>query len=138
LEKIIKEGNMNHKAVFSILILLAPLLVSGCGTHENTQDEDRQELDQLAAQIDGIVGDATCDDISDCRMIEFGTKPCGGPWGYLVYSIKETDTTFLAYKVAKYNGMDDAYNKKWGILSDCVMAPMPKLANHDGHCVGEY
>ena len=51
----------------------------------------------------------------------------------------DTDTLLLAEKVDTYNKKDDAFNKRWGILSDCTIAPMPKeLICENGHCVGVY
>ena len=43
-------------------------------------------IDKLASEIYEIVASAECSDDAGCDYIAFGSKPCGGPWGYLVYS----------------------------------------------------
>ena len=121
------------------LLFILALIISSCGMHENTQEEDERELESLANKINDIIGDASCNDSTDCRAIAFGSKPCGGPWSYLVYSIVDTDTILLAVDVDLYNSMEVNYNEKWGINSDCMVVPPPsRLVCEDGHCAAEY
>ena len=134
---------MRGNKVLINLSLLLILLYSGCGVQdnlkENSQDEDRQELNFLASEIYNIIGDALSNDPADCRMIAFGSKPCGGPLGYLVYSINDTDTLLLVAKVELYNLKQEAHNNKWGINSDCMfVGPPDSLICEDGHCVAVY
>jgi hypothetical protein len=128
---------MYNKKFILFLSLILFLLCSGCGVHENTQEEDQQELEALADKINDIVGDASCNDVGDCRTIAFGSKPCGGPWSYLVYSIIDTDTLLLSARVELYNSEEAAYNRKWGIASDCMVVPPPRLICEDGHCTAD-
>ena len=42
-----------------------------------------------------LIGDAACDDDSQCRTIAVGAKGCGGPEYYLAWSTRRTDTAAL-------------------------------------------
>ena len=130
---------MRYKNMTIGLLFILALIISSCGMHENTKEEDERELESLANKINDIIGDASCNDSTDCRAIDFGSKPCGGPWSYLVYSVIDTDTIPLAVDVDLYNSMEVNYNEKWGINSDCMVVPPPsRLVCEDGHCAAEY
>jgi hypothetical protein len=48
-----------------------------------------------ARAISALIGDAACDDDSQCRTLAVGAKPCGGPEYYLAWSTKRTDAAAL-------------------------------------------
>ncbi|MCP4706166.1 MAG: hypothetical protein GY865_16325 [candidate division Zixibacteria bacterium] len=129
---------MRHNITAIFLSLLLILLLSACGTHENTQDEDLMELNSLYSQIENIIGDAASDDPANCRVIGIGAKPCGGHWKYKVYSVQDTDTLLLSAIVELHYQKEKAFNHKWGICSDCMAVGPPRLACEDGHCVPVY
>ena len=124
---------MRFKRLWSCIgILLIPL---GCVEEESQQDAEAQ-LRAMRAKIEARVGIPTCSDSGDCALIAFGSKPCGGPWTYLVYSRATTDTGALAARVREYNDMEDRYNHKYPVISDCSVPPVPRLACDNGICVG--
>ena len=51
-----------------------------------TQETEEQELALLKNEIEDLANASVCDDAFECKFIAFGSKPCGGPWSYLVYS----------------------------------------------------
>jgi hypothetical protein len=53
-----------------------------------------------------------------------GAKPCGGPWGYLPYK-KSNKQCFLKV-LERYNQQSQVYNKKYQIVSNCMVDPEPK------------
>jgi len=46
-------------------------------------------------KITDLIGDAACDNDSQCRTIPIGAKACGGPEYYLAWSTKRTDAAEL-------------------------------------------
>lgn len=114
------------------------LLSISCSSNENTQKEDKLELETLAHEITSLAESATCNEENECKYIAFGSKPCGGPWSYLVYSTSINTTLFLE-KVENYNQLENTYNLKWGINSDCsVVNPPISLKCIDGKCIANY
>ncbi len=125
------------KHPFKTIALLA--IVLGCTNDtETTQEEELQALNLLSEDIEQLISEGICSENSDCDFIDFGSKPCGGPWSFLVYSTS-IDVALLQQKVAIYNNQENAYNLRWGIISDCSFAlPPEEVRCVDGECVGIY
>ncbi len=121
------------KNIFKTIAIMA--IVFGCANKSViSQENERQHLAKLKLEIEQLVAEGTCSNEKECDFIAFGSKPCGGSWSYLVYSTT-IDVKLLKEKVAIYNSKEHAFNKKWGIASDCMMvAPPFKLECVDGIC----
>ena len=117
------------------------VLLSSCSTSDDQTKQKAEEIriiDELGNEIRTLVDSSVCNNETDCAYIAFGSKPCGGPWSYLVYSTS-IDVDLLKSKVEQYNKMEDEYNKKHGIGSDCaVVLPPSSLKCENGKCVGVY
>ncbi|MDG1730106.1 MAG: hypothetical protein P8K68_00050 [Algibacter sp.] len=103
-----------------------------------TQENEQQELSVLKAEIENLARASICGDTFECKFIAFGSKPCGGPWGYLVYSTS-IDTEALKKKVDTYNSKEASFNTRWDIVSDCAVANPPVSVNCENNaCVAVY
>ena len=120
------------------LILLLFLFigsVSGCEQQENEQEITAKNLEKQLAGIHAVIDAGSCSETGECRFLAYGSKACGGPQGYLIFSDR-IDVDALTKKVEEYSKAEDAYNKKFGIISDCMLAAPPeKLSCEDGKCV---
>ncbi|MDX1430731.1 MAG: hypothetical protein R3282_10600 [Rhodothermales bacterium] len=105
-----------------------------CNSGGGASDDDLQKLE---AEIMELIGDAEASDLQFCHAIAFGSKPCGGPWRYLVYSSEHTDSTLLRSKVDRYNRLQAEINREQGLVSDCALAVKPTVGYADGRCVAE-
>lgn len=121
--------------IYSFLILILSI---NCSNNENTLQEDKLELEALANEITSLADNSVCNQNNECKYVAFGSKPCGGPWSYLVYSTS-IDTVLLLEKVDYYNQLEKAYNVKWEIISDCSVATPPiSLECLDEKCIANY
>ena len=123
-----------------ISLSLIFLFAVGCSLEESTknQDSDLKALTNLGNEINVLVESSVCTDETECAFIAFGTKPCGGPWGYLVYS-NSIDTDELIAKVERFNQMQHTYNLRYNITSDCsVVLPPDALICEDNKCKAVY
>ena len=123
-----------------ISLSLIFLFAVGCSLEESTknQDSDLIALTNLGNEINVLVESSVCTDETECAFIAFGTKPCGGPWGYLVYS-NSIDTDDLIAKVERFNQMQNTYNLRYNITSDCsVVLPPDALICEDNKCKAVY
>lgn len=103
-----------------------------------TQETEQQELAALKTEIENLANTSFCGDAFECKFIAFGSKPCGGPWGYLVYSTS-IDTEELENRVERYNREEAIYNTEWGITSDCAVNNPPESMNCENNaCVAVY
>jgi hypothetical protein len=76
-------------------------------------------------------------DVSSCRTIAFGSKACGGPQSYIVYSVETTNEEKLRSLVETYNAEEKARNQQTGAVSDCSLVQPPELDLIAGHCVAK-
>jgi hypothetical protein len=88
-------------------------------------EENIAYLEEYKLTIESMAAASICNENFECRYIAFGSKPCGGPWEFLVYSTS-IDTLALTNAVADYNQMEANYNINCGAISDCS-APIPPV-----------
>ena len=120
------------------IILSAVLLLVGCEEPEPTRESDRAALDVQREEIVTFANSCQCTSNSECAYIGLGSKPCGGPWGYIAYSTC-VDTQILYMMIDTYNRDEEAYNQRWGIISDCMVVPAPdSVGCLNGVCVKYY
>lgn len=96
--------------------------------------EENPDLSQMRAEILAMIGDANADDVSQCRVVGFGHKPCGGPAEYIAYSVSSSHETILQQKINRYNAAAEAENMRLGRMSDCAIVPKPAVSLIDGQC----
>jgi hypothetical protein len=103
-------------------------------TAPTDQSFDLVTLQQERQLILNYIAIFSCNDASSCNSIAFGSKACGGPKEYLVYP-STVDLEYLTEKVNNYNAMENSYNVKYNVVSDC-MAVMPpqNIGCVDGVC----
>lgn len=125
------------KNISKTIVLLT--IVFGCtSTTELGKEDDLAELYNLKEEIELLVDSGVCSENSGCNYIAFGSKACGGPKTYLVFSTS-INVELLQQKVATYNALENSFNKKWGIISDCsVVLPPTSVKCINGKCVAVY
>ena len=120
-----------------MVAVLACMAVLAACNDEETLDEpaDRARLAKMETEIDELIGEATCKDAKECRVMAFGAKPCGGPWSYKVFSMSSVDSTALADQVDDYNKFNQTLNDRYGWMSDCAVVMPPNVDCVEGRCV---
>ncbi len=123
--------------MISLTSLSLLLLLSTFGDMEKPgPDLQDKSIEEIAILINHEVGNAEADDVGQCNIIPIGVKPAGGPWGFLVYSSKNTDTEYLKTLVERYNKLDSERNIEEGGLSTGDYALEPELEIVRGECRG--
>ncbi len=120
----------------ALIMLFAGCQLAGPGVRDDDGNAapPSDDLETLEAQIIELIGDAEASTIGQCAFIPFGSKPCGGPWRYLVYSTQTTNEATLEQYVARYNELDDARNRQEGLVSDCSLVGPPEIMLEGGQC----
>jgi hypothetical protein len=99
-----------------------------------TQDGGRQaELNDMIKEEIGT-SPPSASETSQCDSIGFGSRPCGGPSSYLVYSTANTNEPRLKELVSEFNQLDKKRNEELGFASICSIELKPKLGLVDGVC----
>ena len=112
-----------------ILLLFAcdetePPECSGFASCLPTEEMMQADLDSLKEDILTLVKSGSCMENGACTFIGLGSKPCGGPWEYLIFSTS-VDTATLFTLVNHYNSTEEKLNEAYGRGSDCAIAPAP-------------
>lgn len=130
------------KSIFKIILVPLCLFLFSTQCEDDgpprNQDNDQQELVLLKTEIENLANTSVCGDTFECKYIGLGTKPCGGPWSYLVYSTS-INTEQLESLVESYNNKETDYNINWNIASDCaIINPPTSITCENNTCVAVF
>ena len=87
--------------------------------------EESNEMEYLKAEIITLADSEKCTNPADWKTVGLGVKACGGPVTYIAYSNKIDEKAFQD-KVASYNQKSAGYNKKYNLMSDCMLVMQPE------------
>jgi len=103
-----------------------------------TKEQEQQELATLKQAIENLAKTAVCNENTACKFIALGSKPCGGPWSYLIYSAS-INVDELENLVENYNQKEALFNTKYGVISDCsFLMPPNGLGCENNTCIPIY
>lgn len=110
----------------TIIILLTCLTFLSCSNDNKalSQEQEAQQLSEMFAEIKALASSESCDEASAWTFTSYGSKACGGPIGYIAYS-QNIDTELFLQKVEEHRTAQQAFNEKWGIISDCSVPQEP-------------
>lgn len=139
LASLLKDLHMKTLLIFLISSLFLVLSATRCDHQDNLNcDEKRQTLNEMKLTIQNLADTSVCSEEFECRSLALGSKPCGGPWSYLVYSTS-IDTLKLTKLVAAYNQFEKTMNTECGLMSDCAMVmPPQQLQCKNNTCIAIY
>lgn len=103
-------------------------------SEDTSEEQDKATLKELYDEIVEHIGTPYCSSEEDCSIIGVGSKPCGGPWMYLIYSASTVDEEYLQALVSEHATFEDYMNFKYGYMSTCDVPVPPILECHDGIC----
>lgn len=87
--------------------------------------EESNEMDYLREEIITLSNSEKCTNPAEWKTVGLGVKACGGPVSYIAYSNKIDEKAFLD-KVESYNQKSAGYNKKYNLVSDCMLVVQPE------------
>ena len=115
------------KHLIKLLAIFLLLQSFQCEKDEENRNQNNKQV-QLAQEkqiILDYIATFPCDTSVGCDFLAFGSKPCGGPWEYLVFS-NAVDLTYLTNKINNYNELEHQYNIETGAISDCMAVSLPE------------
>tara|TARA_Y100000034_G_C6866135_1_gene394776 strand:- start:747 stop:1271 length:525 start_codon:yes stop_codon:yes gene_type:complete len=92
-------------------------------------------LSKLRAEINNIEAANECDSSMQCEVVAAGSRACGGPSHYMIYSTKHTSkekALSIASELTKYESL---YNAQNDMQSICAMLTKPSTQCIDNKCV---
>jgi hypothetical protein len=113
------------KWFFKILALSLLLQSFQCtDTNDSSEHITSAQLETKKQEIQNYINSFSCSESVGCNFIAFGSKPCGGPKTYLLFS-NSVNLTHLQEMVKTYNEMDQLHNIQTNAISDCMYALPP-------------
>jgi hypothetical protein len=83
-----------------------------------------EQLQTKKQEIITYINSFSCSETVGCSSIAFGSKPCGGPREYLLFS-NSVNLPQLQQMVTSYNELDNQYNIQVNAISDCMLVQQP-------------
>lgn len=81
--------------------------------------------------------DLVCSSNDDCSSLALGSRACGGPNGYVVYSKNNSSSNELVSIAANLEAVENRYNNEAGIFSICSFEMPPEVACQKNICVAK-
>jgi hypothetical protein len=137
-------SNPNFMKTLYFLLLITIVIFSCDPEMDEIQEpticfpfEDAEHLAIIKDSLLTFAKKSTCTSNAECLFIGIGSKPCGGPREYLIYS-SAIDTARLHAYILDYNGLDNILNQKSGAISDCSIPAAPDSIKCENGCVAYY
>lgn len=98
------------------------------------QQTDRAALARVEQDVRALAKADGCSESGQCRAVPVGAKACGGPRYWLPYCPLTTDSAALLKRAEELRALEDEFNRKYGVLSDCAYVGEPTIASAGGAC----
>lgn len=116
----------------SLLLFYISFLSISCSDGNSNSVIKKEILQEKKQNILKYINSFDCS--GSCNYIAFGSKPCGGPREYLLYS-STVNESILQEMVNEYNLLDQQYNILTNAISDCALVLPPNLVEcQNGDC----
>lgn len=148
---------------FSLCVVLLPLFLAGCSdaaisdapkatelqpapsalTKKNQATDIKNEnktvsraaIQAANTQLKTLTENTSCDSSTQCRVLPVGSRACGGPSNYLIYSTKHSNNEDVE-KLAKHiTSLESQFNAQTGMMSICQHLTAPATQCSDNKCV---
>lgn len=114
-----------------ILILASLFILSSCELFEdNSKRYSLKEIEELYHEIVMLSESIPCTNSAEWKFTPMGSKACGGPTSYISYH-QSVETKFLKL-VDQYTLLQQEYNRKNNVFSDCMLVVAPKTVTCEG------
>ena len=118
--------------------LIYILLMIGCSDDDSAAIEVREaRMLEISNTVEALTANKSCNGGDDCASIAWGSKPCGGPWGYLVYASSNVDVQRLEQLAAEFQQLESEVNVLKKLGSDCAVVTEPELECADNICTAK-
>ncbi|CAF0951276.1 unnamed protein product [Rotaria sordida] len=105
-------------------IILALLFIGVAVNAKVSREQIADAHKELAAVVQA---DNKCTTPADCTTEPTGSRACGGPNGYIVYSVKSSNAENIRLLAQKTVKLERLYNSDNSVMSICSMVMPPTV-----------
>lgn len=91
-------------------------------------------MEEIDTEVQNMIVDKTCLVNDDCGAIAYGSKSCGGPKEYLIYSTRTLDFDQLQQLTDQYTKLDRERNADSDLISTCDILLKPQVQCFESKC----
>lgn len=104
---------------------------------KNSQEADWAAIVALENQAKAVAKTTGCLKDAECRSAPVGNRGCGGPRYYIAYCAATTDSVALFRKLDEVKAAENAYNRKYDVVSTCEFRMPPAVGIAGGACAAK-
>ena len=93
-----------------------------------------QNLDEKKAKLLELTANKDCDTSTQCQVIAVGSRACGGPSQYAIYSSKHTSAETVKALASDITVAEKVFNEKNGMMSICQHLEKPAAQCINNKC----
>lgn len=117
---------MKNSVLIALLVLTS---ITSCSSDDNlsddlSQEEQAQNLSEIFLEIENLSLSVVCENSADWTFTSYGTRPCGGPAGFIAYSLNIDVNLFLEL-IEEHREKQQEFNEKWEIVGICIVPQQP-------------
>ncbi len=86
-------------------------------------------------ELNALIANTQCDTSAQCKVMPVGSKACGGPSDYVVYSTKAANEGQVSSLAKQITALEKAYNTQNEMMSTCQHLTAPSTQCVENKCV---
>ncbi len=145
---------------YPLLAILFPVLLTACSDNNeqaestatsnklveapveinNTEEvskaaPDKATISSAHEQLKQLIDDPSCDNSSQCKVLPVGSRACGGPSSFIVYSSKTANTAEVEKLAKDITALEKQFNAANDMMSICQHLTAPGAQCSENTCV---
>ena len=128
------------KAIITTLLVCGGLQACGYTGTEGRQSIAgglQSEMQEIRLLIAREVGDTSAQRIEQCHVVPVGSKACGGPQSFVIYSTAVSNERKLQELARQYTEAEEKYNRVTQAMGTCSYAIPPEVHLENGKCTSK-
>jgi len=94
-----------------------------------------EDIKTAKTELNSLIADNQCDTSEQCRVTPVGSRACGGPSSFAVYSTKTANETDVLAQSKKITSLESHYNAQNEMMSICQHLTTPSTQCVENKCV---
>ncbi len=104
-------------------------------TKVNKIAPNQASINSAHEQLEQLIDKPSCDNSSQCKVLAVGSRACGGPSKYVVYSTKTADATEVKKLAQEITTLEQQFNALNDMMSICQHLSAPGTQCSANTCV---
>lgn len=96
---------------------------------------DRSAINQAHSKLNQLISNTECDSSSQCQAIAVGSRACGGPSSYAIFSSKNVNSDEVTKLASEITTLESQYNAANDMMSICQHLTKPATQCVANKCV---